>query len=110
MRSRFVHHSTQLLGLTSALAASFVFGQDAPPLEAALPEDSSRAGSPLLYFDMPVLIVDGSDQVSHSPVAPSVDPELDPAFDQRVDSINQYNSAVSAIELDGGAWDDGLVE
>lgn len=114
MRLRFVHHSTQLLGLTSALVASFVLAQDAPPLEAAIPEnipeDSNRAGSPLLYFDMPVLIVEGLDEVSPSPLAPTVDPKLDPAFNQRVDSINQYNSAVSAIELDGGAWDDGLVE
>ena len=114
MRLRFVHHSTQLLGLTSALVASFVLAQDAPPLEAAIPEnipeDSNRAGSPLLYFDMPVLIVEGLDEVSPSPLAPTVDSELDPAFNQRVDSINQYNSAVSAIELDGGAWDDGLVE
>lgn len=114
MKSRSVHHSTQLLGLISALATSIVLAQDAPPLEAALlediPEDRSRAKLPLLYFDMPVLIVEGLDQVLPSPIASTVDPELDPDFGQRVDSINQYNSAVSAIELDGGAWDDGLVE
>ena len=93
MRLRFVHHSTQLLGLTSALVASFVLAQDAPPLEAAIPEnipeDSNRTRSPLLYFDMPVLIVEGLDEVSPSPLAPTVDSELDPAFNQRVDSINQ---------------------
>ena len=97
MKSRSVHHSTQLLGLISALATSIVLAQDAPPLEAALlediPEDRSRAKLPLLYFDMPVLIVEGLDQVLPSPIASTVDPELDPDFGQRVDSINQYNSA-----------------
>ena len=55
-----------------------------------------------------MLVEDGIDPAL--PAARSADPATDPAFEQRIDSIVQYNSTVTEIELEGGAWDDGLVE
>jgi len=112
MKLRFLQHIYFVSGLApsliAALAGSLVHAQ-----EAEEPEGSVRSRSPLLYIDMPVRVDDGVD-----PVMPlsarfanlEFDPESDPGFGQREDSIRQYNSIVTDIELDGGAWDGGLVE
>lgn len=112
MRPRFLQHTYLVSGLASglivALAGSSVYAQ-----QAEEPEVSVRSRSPLLYIDMPVRVVDGVDPLIPLRARlfdPEFDPETDPAFGQRLDSIRQYNSTVTDIELDGGAWDGGLVE
>jgi len=109
MRASFLHYSC--IGLASTLISTLA-GTAAFAQESAEPEEVLRARSPLLYVDSPFLVEDGIDPVI--PVIPAVpllaDPESDPAFEQRVDSIVRYNSSVAEIELDGGAWDDNLVE
>ena len=94
--------------LIAVLAGSLVHAQ-----EAVESEESVRSRSPLLYVEAPVLVEDGVDPVMPLKArlaSPELDPESDPAFGQRSDSIRRYNSAVTDIELDGGAWDGGLVE
>ena len=108
MRRRFLQHiyfvSGLAPGLIAVLAGSLVHAQ-----EAVEPEESVRSRSPLLHIDAPVFVEEGVDPVM--PLrAPLADPESDPAFSQRSDSIRQYNNTVADIELDGGAWDRGLVE
>jgi tetratricopeptide (TPR) repeat protein len=81
--------------------------------ETVEPQESVRSRSPLLYIDTPVLVEEGLDPLMPLRVQlidPEFDPEADPAFGRRADSIRQYNSAVTDIELDGGAWDGSLVE
>ena len=105
MRLQFLHHNCMGLasGLIVALWGGHVLAQEAPEPDASL-----TPRSPLLYVDTPVLVEDGIDPAL--PAARSADPATDPAFEQRIDSIVQYNSTVTEIELEGGAWDDGLVE
>lgn len=110
MRLRFLHHTYLVSGLASslvvALVGSSVHAQEADAVES---EESVRSRSPLLYIDIPIALVEGLDPVM--PLrAPPIDPEIDPAFGQRLDSIRQYSSTLADIELDGGAWDGGLVE
>jgi hypothetical protein len=112
MRRRFLQHiyfvSGLAPGLIAALAGSLVHAQ-----EAVEPEESVRSRSPLLYIDTPVFFENGVDPVMPQKAAfaePELDPELDPAFSQRSDSIRQYSNTLTDIELDGGAWDRGLVE
>ncbi|MFT7470360.1 MAG: hypothetical protein ACI8XU_000248 [Kiritimatiellia bacterium] len=112
MRRRFLQHiyfvSGLAPGLIAALAGSLVHAQ-----ETVEPEESVRSRSPLLYIDTPVFVEDGMDPVMplRAPFAdPEFDPESDPAFSQRSDSILQYSNTVTDIELDGGAWDRGLIE
>ncbi len=106
MRQRFLHHNC--LGLASGLFVALCGGH-VHAQEASEPDESLTQRSPLLYVDTPVLIQDGIDPVL-PPVIGLADPEDDPAFEQRIDSIVQYNSTVTEIELDGGAWDGNLVE
>jgi tetratricopeptide (TPR) repeat protein len=108
MRQRFLQQIYFVFGLApgliAVLAGSLVHAQ-----EAVESEESVRQRSPLLYIDTPLLVEEGLDPMM--PLrAPLVDPESDPAFGQRSASIRQYNSAVTGIELGGGAWDGGLVE
>jgi len=111
MRLRFLQYAYLLSGLASSLmavlAGSLVHAQ-----EAVEPEESVRSRSPLLYIDTPVLVEEGLDPLMPfiRQSVPPIDPEADPAFGQRVDSIRQYNNTVTDIELDGGAWDRGLIE
>ncbi|PCI76581.1 MAG: hypothetical protein COB20_10265 [SAR86 cluster bacterium] len=108
MRLRFLGHTYLVSGLASGLIAVLA-GFSVSAQEAAESDESVRSRSPLLYIDLPVLVVEGVDPIM--PLrAPPIDPETDPAFGQRSDSIRQYNSTVTDIELDGGAWDGGLVE
>lgn len=112
MNLHFLQRTHLLIGLASSFigisAVSSVYAQEEQEVES---EESIRARSPLLYIDMPVRVVEGVDPMMPLPAqAQLIDPELDPAFDQRLDSIQQYNSVVTDIELDGGAWDGGLVE
>jgi len=83
------------------LISSSVFAQGA--LESEEGTDSreqGRASSPL--------------GVGLGPTAPTTDvvsaSEEDPETAQRLESIRRYNAIVTDIELDGGAWDNNLVE
>lgn len=108
MRRRLLQHSYLVASLASSLVAALggfaVHAQDT--VES---EESIRARSPLLYFDTPIAVEDGLDPVLPSRALP-LDPQSDPNFGMRSDSIREYASTVSDIELDGGAWDRGLVE
>lgn len=108
MRPRLPQYSYLLASLASGFVATLGgFAVSAQEVEES--EESIRSRSPLLYFDMPVAVEDGLDPVM--PLRPPpVDPESDPEFSMRLDSIREYSSTVSDIELDGGAWDGGLVE
>ncbi len=106
MKLGFLHHSC--IGLASGLVVAFA-ATDALAQEVAEPDESLLPRSPLLRVDRPVLVVEGIDPIISSD-ASLLDPALDPAFEQRTDSISQYNDTVVEIELDGGAWDDSLVE
>ncbi|MEX0963142.1 MAG: hypothetical protein WDZ52_03750 [Pseudohongiellaceae bacterium] len=107
MRRSTLHHST--IGLASALLAALAGATSVAAQDAAEPEQNQVRRPPLLYVDQPYLMEEGID-----PAIPQVArlsaPESDPAFEQRVDSIDQYNNSVSQIELNGGAWDGSLVE
>ena len=82
--------------LIAALAGSLVYAQ-----EAGEPAESDRSRLPLLYIDPPVFVEDGANPVM--PLGALVaDPEADPAFGQRLDSIRLYSNTVADIELDGG--------
>ena len=110
MRLRFLQHIYLVAGLASSLIAALA-GSSVYAQEAVAPEGGDHSRSPLLYIDLPILVKEGLDPLMPLPLwAPLIDPETDPAFGQRVDSIRQYNSAVADIELDGGAWDRSLVE
>ena len=110
MKLRFLQHIYLISGLASSsiavLAGSSVYAQ-----ESVEPEESVPSRTSLLFIDRPVLVTEGVDPII--PLrrkAPPIDPESDPDFGQRMDSIRQYNSAVADIERDGGAWDSGLAE
>ena len=110
MRLRFLQHIYLVSGMASSLIA-VLSGSSVYAQEAAAPEGGDHSRSPLLYIDSPILVKEGLDPLMPLPRwVPLIDPETDPAFDQRVDSIRQYNSAVADIELYGGAWDGSLVE
>lgn len=106
MRLCFLYNGR--IGLASALislvAGTGVFAQEAAQTEATL-----QARSPLLYVDLPFPVEEGIDPIV-PPIPRLVEPEADPAFEQRMDSIVRYNSSVTEIEANGGAWDDNLVE
>lgn len=111
MRLLFLQHIRLVSGLASGLSLALV-APLAYAQEAAEPVESVRSQSPLRYFDTPVLVQEGLDPLIPTvrQGMPLINPETDPGFDQRSDSIRKYNSAVSDIELGGGAWDGGLVE
>ncbi len=111
MRSRFFILAAIPGGLIAFLAASNVIAQE--PLDTVESVDSRQRRSALLYIEKPVAIEAGVDPIMQAielGPQPELDPALDPEFDQRVDSIRQYNSVVAEIELNGGAWDGNLVE
>lgn len=109
MRLRFFKQTYLVPGLASGFIAVLAGSLAQAQEEAVEPVESIRSQSPLLYIDRPVVVEEGLD-----PLMPTrarlIDPETDPAFGLRSDSIRQYNSTVTDIELDGGAWDGNLVE
>lgn len=73
------------------------------------PAEPPPVQSQLLFVETPVPFEPELDPVL--PVAPpATNPEDDPEFIARIDVINNYQTVVEDIELDGGAWDRGLVE
>lgn len=110
MTSRTLLYRPLSIGLIAALATCSAFAQDRADSTAPMDVvERDRTRSPLLYIDKPVAIEAGLD-----PVMPlfetQPDPELDPEFGNRLNSIQQYNSVILDIELDGGTWDGSLVE
>ena len=108
MRLLFLQHTYWVSGFAFSLIA-ILAGPSVYAQESVEPEESVGARSPVLYIDLPVLVKEGLDPIM--PLrATLIGPETDPAFGQREDSIRQYKSAVTDIELDGGAWNGSLVE
>ena len=81
--------------------------EPAPPAET----EQAQASGPLvlLYLDAPVAVFPGVDPDMPAPVV-VVDPEDDPGFGQRLDSIREYELTLEEIELFGGVWDRQLIE
>lgn len=63
----------------------------------------------LLAVDAPVAVLPGIDPAMLAPEV-VLDPEDDPEFIQRLDSIREYDQVVADIELTGGVWDRKLIE
>jgi len=98
-------HKSVLPWLSCAwlLASVSVSAQDEPQ---SSPEPEPQ--SPLLYIDLPVPIDPQSDQLPQPPTY--LDPTEDPAFQRRMEAIDDYNTNIANIEFQGGAWDSDLVE
>jgi len=101
-----------LLALVSLMASFQLLAQQAetepaPPAET----EQAQASGPLvlLYLDAPVAVFPGVDPDMPAPVV-VVDPEDDPGFGQRLDSIREYELTLEEIELFGGVWDRQLIE
>lgn len=138
MTSRFLICRPIPLGLIAVLAACPAFAQESlDSAEVAEAAERDRTRSSVLYIDRPVPIEAGldpvmpsvealpgsdpgsdpgsetgseTDQEANQEADQEADPETDPEFARRLDSIRQYNLTVSDIELDGGAWDNNLVQ
>lgn len=101
-----------LLALVSLLASFQLLAQDreAEPAQPAATEQTQASGPlVLLYLDAPVAVFQGIDPDMPAPIL-VLDPEDDPGFAQRLDSIREYNLTVTEIELNGGVWDRQLIE
>ena len=79
--------------------------QEAEPATAAPTLEQTQ----ILYVEMPVPLVPELDPVLPA-VPPALNPETDPEFIARMDVITSYESALEQIELDGGAWNQALIE
>jgi len=108
MRLQILQRAYLQIGLVSGFMTVFA-GYSVHAQEAAEASEADLARPSIQYIDKPVLLVPGID-----PIMPlrelAIDPESDPGFGGRVDSIQQYSSSVTDIEGDGGAWDGNLVE
>ncbi|MCH7816461.1 MAG: hypothetical protein IIC60_07825 [Proteobacteria bacterium] len=104
MRIQLIRTTAICTALLALLASNTLFSQaavDAPEKQVIRPS--------LKYVDAPVAIIGDLDPILPSlPVA--IDPEQDPEFLLRSNSIREYNSSLERIELNGGAWDRDLVE
>ena len=74
------------------------------PIESAEPPDRSR----ILFIDIPVTVEAGVDPIFPDEAA-AVVPDRETS-QQRVRVMRNYDSAIAAIEADGGAWDRALTE
>ena len=101
-----------LLALVSLLASFQLLAQQAET-ELAQPAETEQAQATgplvLLYLDAPVAVFPGIDPDMPAPVV-IMDPEADPGFGQRLESIREYNLTLAEIELNGGVWDPQLIE
>lgn len=104
--SELARLSRHALGALLFCAAITAQGQE--------PEETAPANLPtpytqLLFVETPVRFEPELD-----PVLPDLalipNPEDDPEFSQRLEAITNYESVVADLELNGGAWEPGLVE
>lgn len=102
MAPRLLHSSAMLIALLMLLSSESVLGQEVTD-EAPAEVGRSR----LLYIDAPVSIQSGLDSVLPE-LPPVTNPEEDPDYGLRTESIRQYGSIVADIEANGGAWDQSL--
>ena len=95
------------------LLASFQLLAQQAETEPAQPAEAKQAQATgplvLLYLDAPVAVFPGIDPDMPAPVV-IMDPEADPGFGQRLESIREYNLTLAEIELNGGVWDRQLIE
>lgn len=94
------------------------FGQSEPVAEAAVASQGDETAPPqpaldersrILFIDVPVPLEPGLDPVMPPPMVPTL-PEEDAAFQRRAQVMQDYDAAIARIELEGGAWDQSLVE
>jgi len=109
MRAYSLKTSLSLTFLLTLLCMSQLSAQQAEPEVEAEAEQTGNTGNRLLYIELPVALEEGLDPVLPEPLQPA-DPQDDPEFLRRLDSIRRYSSAVDTIEQTGGAWDRALVE
>ncbi|NKB34604.1 MAG: hypothetical protein GKR91_16040 [Pseudomonadales bacterium] len=81
--------------------------QDAAP-EVTQPPPPPR----IRYLEVPVAIEPGVDPQLPEIAAPvlEIDPDDDPEFIRRMNSIREYSATVDLLEESGGAWESGLAE
>ncbi len=96
---------TPLLLLGGLLAVASASGQDSEAGEGAEDTEYRR----LHYIDVPVPLGEGQDPSMPAPPMP-LDPEMDPEFAQRIESIRQYQQAITQVEFDAGVWASPLIE
>jgi tetratricopeptide (TPR) repeat protein len=65
--------------------------------------------SRILYIDVPVPFRPGQDPEMPPPIVPAL-PEEDAAFQRRAQEMQDYSAGIARTELQGGAWDQSLVE
>lgn len=96
---------------TLLLLAKFVFAQESDAPASDLTDTTENRSSRIYFLDQPVLVESEFDDFVALPLNKnSVPDEDDPEFRRRMASINQYNEAVLATELEAGGWDLGLTE
>lgn len=105
MRNYTSTFSTTVSASVALLTALCVNAQEQAPAESATP----AVQPPLLYVEVPKALSPDLDLALFESPA-TFNPEDDPEFARRMDSISNYNSAVEAIETEGGAWDPNLTE
>ncbi len=109
MSSNFSTLCFSLAALLLSLLANTAIGQEQDTAESA-PEPS-----PVLrirYLEVPVAVEPGVDPQMPALPEPEIElePEDDPEFIRRMNSIREYTATVDSLEQAGGAWDAGLVE
>lgn len=87
------------------LALGAATAQDAEPAAPEAPPVLPQ----ILFVEMPIPYEPELDPVLPE-VPPIIDPEDDPEFIARMNIIADYQLAVEDTELEGGAWDQGLIE
>lgn len=108
MTARLLHTSAMLGALLILLSSESVWAQEViEEVPEGVPEEADR--SRLLYIDAPMPIQSELDTVLLE-LPPAVNPEEDPDYGLRSESIRQYSSTVADIEASGGVWDRSLAE
>ena len=99
-----------LAGLLSLTLATGLSAQETDTATTATEADPEATTLyKLLFVEVPVPFAPELDTAP--PEAPqAIAPEDDPEFNNRMDAITNYQSAVEDIELTGGTWDRSLIE
>ena len=104
MRIQFLKYATYCLALLTVTVNVQLFAQE-PVDQAPLPVTRPA----VKYIDAPVAIEPDVDPILPQPTV-VLNPEDDPEFIRRVDTMREYSLSIEQLEAGGGVWDSGLVE